>query len=170
MGKSPHFLVSNSMKDRIRQLMESMHMTQQTFANFTGLSAASLSSVFNDRTKPTLNTVEAIKRSVPNLNTDWLMFGKGSMFVDDASGDAAADNLKPKPQQKYPRDQELAFSGTDTPLSDDGHAATGKQSVPNTPNNSSQIFMKNIDKPRRNITEIRVFYDDQTWESFVPKK
>ena len=24
--------------------------------------------------------------------------------------------------------------------------------------------------PLRRITEIRVFYDDQTWESFVPKK
>ena len=28
----------------------------------------------------------------------------------------------------------------------------------------------NIDKQSRRITEIRVFYDDQTWESFVPKR
>lgn len=158
------------MKDRIRQLMDSMHMTQQTFANFTGLSAASLSSVFNDRTKPTLNTVEAIKRSVPNLNTDWLMFGKGSMFVDDTGGDAATDNPKPKPQQRFPHDLELSFAADVPAPSTDNHAASGRQSVSNTLNNPSQNVMKNIDKPRRNITEIRVFYDDQTWESFVPKK
>ena len=30
--------------------------------------------------------------------------------------------------------------------------------------------IKNIDKPARRVTEIRVFYDDQTWESFVPAK
>lgn len=30
--------------------------------------------------------------------------------------------------------------------------------------------MKNVDRLPRRITEIRVFYDDQTWESFVPKK
>ena len=30
--------------------------------------------------------------------------------------------------------------------------------------------MKNIYKTQRNITEIRIFYDDQTWETFVPKK
>lgn len=71
------------MKDRIRQIMESQHMSQQTFANFIGMSAASLSSIFNNRTKPTLNTVEAIKSKMPRLSTDWLMFGRGSMFIDD---------------------------------------------------------------------------------------
>jgi hypothetical protein len=30
--------------------------------------------------------------------------------------------------------------------------------------------VKTIDKPQRRITEIRVFYDDQTWETFVPQK
>ena len=61
-------------------------MTQQTFANFIGINAASLSSIFNDRTRPTLNTVEAIKSKIPNLNTDWLMFGHGQMFNDTKGG------------------------------------------------------------------------------------
>ena len=65
-------------------------MSQQTFANFIGINAASLSSIFNDRTRPTLNTVEAIKSKIPNLNTDWLMFGHGQMF-NDAKGDGDAD-------------------------------------------------------------------------------
>ena len=30
--------------------------------------------------------------------------------------------------------------------------------------------MKYFDKPQRQVTEIRIFYDDQTWETFVPKK
>ena len=34
------------MKDRIRQLMESQHMTQQTFSDFIGISSASLSKVW----------------------------------------------------------------------------------------------------------------------------
>ena len=50
------------MKDRIRQIMESQHMTQQVFAEFIGVGAATLSSIFNDRTRPTLNIVEAIKK------------------------------------------------------------------------------------------------------------
>ena len=33
-----------------------------------------------------------------------------------------------------------------------------------------QFIVKNIDKPQRKITEIRIFFDDQTWETFLPKK
>ena len=72
------------MKDRIRQLMESQHMTQQTFADFIGISTASLSSIFTGRTKPTLNTVEAIRSKFSTINLDWLMYGQGPMFKDQA--------------------------------------------------------------------------------------
>jgi len=34
----------------------------------------------------------------------------------------------------------------------------------------SRTEVKYIDKPQRRITEIRIFFDDQTWETFVPKK
>ena len=73
------------MKDRIRQLMLHQHMSQQTFADILGLSPASLSSIFNDRTKPTLNHVDAIKKKFPSINLDWLMYGNGPMFLDDSS-------------------------------------------------------------------------------------
>jgi len=63
--------------------MESLHMTQQVFAQFIDVSAASLSSIFNGRTRPTLNIVEAIKKKVPDISTDWLMFGTGSMYNSD---------------------------------------------------------------------------------------
>ena len=70
------------MKDRIRQVMESQHMTQQLFADYIGLAPATLSSIFNGRTRPTLNVVEALKKKIPNINIDWLMFGSGEMFQD----------------------------------------------------------------------------------------
>lgn len=56
-------------------------MSQQVFAQFIEMSPASLSSIFNGRTRPTLNIVEAIKKKIPNINTDWLMFGSGEMFT-----------------------------------------------------------------------------------------
>ena len=68
------------MKDRIRQVMESQHMTQQVFADYIGLAPATLSSIFNGRTRPTLNVVEALKKKIPDINTDWLMFGSGEMY------------------------------------------------------------------------------------------
>ena len=43
------------MKDRIRQIMEAQHMTQQVFASAIGTTPATLSGIFNDRTRPTIN-------------------------------------------------------------------------------------------------------------------
>ena len=34
--------------------------------------------------------------------------------------------------------------------------------------NSIKQVVKYLDKPVRKITEIRVYYDDQTWETFAP--
>ena len=42
--------------------MESLHMTQMEFAEKTQIGAATLSNIFNDRTRPSLNVVELIKK------------------------------------------------------------------------------------------------------------
>ena len=86
--KKAYYLV---MKDRIRQLMESQHMTQQTFSDFIGISSASLSSIFTGRTKPTLNTVEAIRSKFTKINLDWLMYGQGPMFKDQVTASGVDD-------------------------------------------------------------------------------
>ena len=86
----------DDMKDRIRQVMEAHHMTQQTFAQFVGINAGSLSGIFNNRTKPTLNTVEALKSKIPNLNVEWLMFGRGSMFESEQSSSSTPSSDETK--------------------------------------------------------------------------
>ena len=60
------------MKDRIRKVMESQHMTQQVFAEFIQIAPATLSSIFTGRTRPTLTIGEAIKNKIPSISTDWL--------------------------------------------------------------------------------------------------
>ena len=67
------------MKERIRELMESLHKSQQDFAQFIEMSPASLSSIFNGRTKPTLTIVEAIKKKIPDISVEWLLFGVGDV-------------------------------------------------------------------------------------------
>ena len=161
------------MKDRIRQIMESKHMTQQVFAQFLEMSPASLSSIFNDRTKPTLNIVEAIKKKIPNINTDWLMFGSGDMYV-------AASTPISTPQEALKPTENGLFDSVPSVLDFDTTPAPTPQtspltnasfnSVKSTHPNFQREEVKIHDKPQRRVVEIRVFYDDQTWESFSPSK
>ena len=161
------------MKDRIRQIMESQHMTQQVFADYIGQSPATLSSIFNGRTRPTLNIVEAIKKKIPNISTDWLMFGSGDMYLNDQSGESAPLNTD------YTGDGSSLFP--QNPMLDFGNSpAPTPQNVPSQYQNSNSVKstrqeivaqeVKFIDKPQRRIMEIRVFYDDQTFDTFVPSK
>ena len=147
------------MKERIRKIMESQHMTQQTFAQFIGMSPALLSSIFNERTKPTINIVEAIKNRIPKISTDWLMFGIGDMYIE--SENKGSNNFY---NNKISETSFLNFS-------DDN--STPSLFSPKTLNSYTQQvveqpFIKNVALPQKRVTEIRIFYDDQTWESFYP--
>ena len=153
--------------------MESQHMTQQVFADFIGLAPATLSSIFNERTRPTLSVVEAIKKKIPNISTDWLMFGSGEMYV---ASPAPAESL-------FPTEDKGANPGQSyqNPMLDfDQSPAPTPQQVAQTPYSFNSVKttrpeivtqeIKTIDKPQRRVMEIRVFYDDQTWDCFVPQK
>ena len=165
------------MKDRIQQLMESQHMNQQSFASLIGLSPASLSNILQERTRPTLKTAEAIKQKMPNVSTDWLLFGEGSMFITDqhtAQASPAPNDLT-SAQEKQPVYGEglLNFQTQEEEQRQTANTAAttpGNMRHQRQPNVADIHCMKNIDKQSRRITEIRVFYDDQTWESFVPKR
>ena len=148
-------------------------MTQQVFAQFLEMSPASLSSIFNDRTKPTLNIVEAIKKKIPNINTDWLMFGLGDMYVAASTPSSTAQEaLKPTENGLFDSvSSVLDFDTTPAPTPQTSPQATPSyNSVKSTLSNFQREEVKIVDKPQRRITEIRVFYDDQTWETFVPQK
>lgn len=164
------------MKDRIKQLMDSKKMSQQEFANYVGLSASTLSGLFNGRTKPTLNIVEQIMNNVPGVNVNWLLSGVGNMYVTE--GGVAATPSPAGNASLFPTDD-----NTPTPAAaprypaQSRNASTVDENATNErPGNTTnegrqqQPILKIIDKQQRKITEIRVFFDDQTYESFVPQK
>lgn len=159
------------MKDRIIQLMETQHLTQQSFADLLGISASTLSNIIKEKSKPTLNQVEAIKSKFPSINIEWLLFGYGPMFKD-AHPDASASPVGGSNQQ------ELSFDfGSSSPSASPSPAPSASRMAPqsapidfSSPVQNVKEVVKYVEKKPRSITEIRVFYDDQTWETFVPKK
>ena len=156
------------MKDRIRQIMESQHMTQQSFAQFLGMSPAILSSIFNGRTKPTLNTVDAIKAKIPKIKTDWLIFGSGDMYKSQSQPSSSTD---PAPMSNNSGEVLLDFSGENEIPDLSGASPAPSTSVNERPRREViRQEVKFIDRPKRKITEIRVYFDDSTYETFEPKK
>lgn len=171
------------MKERIRQLMEAQHMNQQTFAKFTNIGSASLSSIFTGRTRPTMNHVLAIMNAFPNVNPIWLLKGDGGMMLTDAPAshadnenstlfdaieDASVEGMSTSNKIDNGNADKVAV---DMPLFDSvakPYSVHPSVLPPVSGRNTAGKYAKVVGDVRK-ITEIRVFFDDQTWESFVPK-
>lgn len=151
-------------------------MTQQQFAGAIEMAPATLSSIFNGRTKPTLNIVEAIKKKFPDISTDWLMFGSGEMTEASPTPRQAVGDTSTAPHEApdTPFEPALDF-GDFSPAAPSQPEKTHQPSalemgVRTTHRESTAREIKYIDKPQRKITEIRVYFDDLTFETFVPAK
>lgn len=157
-------------KDRIRQIMEEQHMTQQVFADFLQQSPATLSSIFNGRTRPTLNIVDAIKAKIPDISIEWLLYGTGEMYVSHPRETSGEQSATPESTQDL-------FLNFDAPVSNSSNSPQNvvspsnfQHGVKNTPSERAFEEVRIIEKEPRKVTEIRVYYDDQTYETFVPAK
>ena len=171
--------MENELDKRIREIMDSLHLNQQAFSNKTGIASAALSNIFAGRTRPTLAHVHALKRSLPNLNTDWLLYGEGDMFIDSQdmlssapsqlSGSSDSDGWTEANKEAGNSEPLLPFDAPYQQQKVGQNFHNAPNITPkNTPSNAEAQMLSMTSS--RKITEIRVFYDDQTWESFMPKK
>ena len=148
-------------------------MTQQVFASYIGTTPATLSGIFNDRTRPTINIIESIKKKFPDISLEWLMFGLGEMYQSSSTPSGAPVGESENSFFSAPISQEptLDFESPSSPTPQNVHPTpTYSNSVRTTRPEIIREEVRIVDKPVRHVTEIRVYYDDQTWESFVPAK
>ena len=158
--------------------MEAQHMSQQVFANYIGTTPATLSGIFNDRTRPTINIIESIKKKFPDISLDWLMFGLGEMYQSpsqklgvESDPEALTSTQTTSNFGAQQTDQVINFAQMPAPTPQFVQPTVNHfNSVRNTRVEQNAEMLNNDKKPLRRVTEIRVYYDDQTWESFVPSK
>lgn len=155
------------MKDRIKLIMEQQGCNQVAFAHMIGIAPATLSGIFNGRTQPTLATAKAIHDRFPAISLNWLMFGEGEM-TDTAS--AATPIIYS--EGDVPSDATGA-SGVSSPVVASSAAPSSgaaAQTVKGRRGDTVEDFVKNVDKSERKISEIRVFFDDGTYEVYLTFK
>lgn len=176
------------MKDRVRMIMDHFKMKQKDFANELCVAEATISNVYKGKTQVTNNLVQAVHQTFPGININWLLFGEGEMLLPLPEGGDARRSSGVKDAADATLSgigQNVGFSDADEPSLFSVPAAqmgvsqsASGTTVPSyrTPQVELQIVealsqLKNAnmtEKPARKIKEIRVFFDDGTFEAFAP--
>lgn len=149
------------MKDRILQIIQKESLTNAEFAEKIGISTSSLSHILTERNKPSLEVVMRIHKAYPSINLNWLLYGEGEMkVVEEGTTDGNSrlySNENPENANGYP----VRFDFR-------------KENASSTPGNGMQNTVKEeikyIEKPHPKIVEIRIFFDNGTYQVFRPEK
>ena len=163
------------MKERIYQIMKESGMNQKEFSQTTGIAPATLSSIFNGRTSATLNHAQALHQRFPNLRMEWLMFGEGQMYHEGSSSSILEDgNLTQSAEvslEEFPVEfvSSSQIGDGEAEETERGAAFSALSQVRPALNRMSEKLEemgKFLDRPQRKVIEVRIYFDDGTYEVF----
>ena len=153
-------------KDRIRMIMEREKVPPKVFAKTIGVQQSTLSHILNGRNKPSLEVVMKVHQKYDYVNLEWLLYGKGEMMVSEEETSFSSSNSDYLPSLF---DENLINSSKESAIPEN------RKEMPlrNAENATKEIVkqeIRYIEKPARKITEIRILFDDNTYETFRPEK
>lgn len=173
------------MKDRVRMVMDHFKLTQKQFANELCVAEATISNIYKGRTMPTNNLIQAVHQAYPGVNINWLMFGEGDMLLplggsDQSSNSPAAAPAGDVPSTAYGTNAVFGTAEEPSLFSAPAPAPVSTPTASAANYRSPQVEMQLVEalsqlknakaeeKPVKKIKEIRVFFDDGTFEAFLP--
>lgn len=146
------------MKDRIEEIMQKIGVSSSQFAKIIGMKQASLSHILTGRNNPSLDVVMKINQAFPDINLKWLLYGEGEMGTPNY-------HISDTNENEEISDSENEYPIFPKSMLDEFSTAEQRSSA----RDSSNIGQK-TNVPTRKVVEIRVFYNDGTYETFLQLK
>jgi transcriptional regulator with XRE-family HTH domain len=145
--------------DRLKLILERVNLTPGSFADKIGVAPATISHILSGRNKyPSAEVMLRLHETYPDIDLNWLLTGEGTLVKDDPDsmfmgtlfGDNPLNTTKSTAEAKNRKENAL-----ESPKIDDNTIV------------KQEIMYK--ERPIRKIVEIRIFFDDGTYETFTPK-
>lgn len=143
-------------KDRIKKIMDRSNLTSSAFAESIGIQQSTLSHILSGRNNPSLDVVMKVHQAYNDISIHWLLYGEGDMLEKSTISTPYSGSLfdveplnSPKGASDEEKRREMALAPPEKNIE-----STLAQRI------------KYIEKPPRKIVEIRIFFDDNTYEVF----
>lgn len=137
-------------------------MKPSSFANATNIKLTTLSQIINNRSNPSLEVVKKIHTAFPTINLEWILYGTGEMYTGELLPPTvtteAISNESENPLNANERTNGAEYRKDFAPI---GHKEECRETEIET--------IRYIERPVKKIKEIKIFYDDDTYETFVPQ-
>ncbi len=156
------------MKERILKLISIEQMTAAKFADVIGVQRSNVSHILSGRNNPSLDFIQKILSSFPNVSIEWLISGKGKMYKKESS-----------PNELFA--EPVAANATTTNSSNQSQNSNDIEQIPQNSSN----FKQETEEPRKqeintsffpqfneskSIERIIVFYKDRTFHEYTPSE
>lgn len=171
-------------RDRIEYLMNLYGLTPSQFSDKTGIQRASVSHILSNRNKPSLEILLKIYHAFQGVELAWLVAGEGDpptlegQSVDNQAAEEvyAADEARLGTNMLFsfmedevvPRSDAKKKVSQSVVANEDGAAEKCDAACDNS-NNSGDSLSIGVCSDKR-IKEIKIFYNNGTYETFLPEK
>jgi len=137
------------MKDRILQFLKAENKSSAQLAEEIGVQPSGISHILSGRNKPSLDFVMKMLEKYKFLSTEWLLFGKGTMY-------------------REPEMQQLFDDSLDVPANDD--KSTKDYRGPIKKNPKTDILSIDNEDVKPSLERIVWFFDDGSFKEYSPGK
>jgi transcriptional regulator with XRE-family HTH domain len=143
------------MKERLLEFLKNENKSSAQLAEEIGVQASGISHILSGRNNPSLDFVLKMLEKYQFLSTDWLLFGKGSMYKDIKMQDLFDFNSGDKQEntEKQIKNEPV------------------KPDIENLENRNNEIHIDSPVSSNRKASEVVKivwFYDNNSFEEFKP--
>jgi transcriptional regulator with XRE-family HTH domain len=144
------------MKERLLEFLHTENKSSAQLAEDIGVQASGISHILSGRNNPSLDFILKMLEKYQFLSTDWLLFGKGSMYKDakmqnlfdsEIEKDRGSDKMQSKGGQIRP---DIEFTDIVKSVKPGDHA------IP-------------VEKSTSDVIKIVWFYENSSFEEFFPR-
>ena len=139
------------MNRRLQQFLRAENISQSQFADTIGVARASVSHILAGRNKPGFDFLLAMSKHYPSLNLEWLITGKGRMYLGASPLPEAEQNPV---HQELEQKELFEYPAEDSKIE--------QQSL--IPEKKSKEIKSST---QRNIKKIIILYDDDSYQELI---
>ena len=173
--------MEENLATRLKLFMDSIRVPSTQFADMCEIARPSFSQLLTGRNQKVSDVlIKKIHAAYPELSVMWLMFGEGPMLTANmSSGQSNDENSEKinknhrvisgssntdKEKTEYPNVSDLT-KGQNT-----SESTLYQQLENNKKILELQLQIEKMQKNPRRVSQITVYYDDSTFETFIPSK